>query len=217
MLLGDSHGRFRTMAYSPLMAAALSGATVRQLGHWRRTSLIEAEYRTPTRVFYSYRDIVALRTFVYLRESLSLQKIRRAVGTLRNLGESEHLSQYRLVAHGSTVVLRKDDEDVDLVHVPGQTFLIRLSDMARPFETQVGTYVRDLEQPTEYVSVDPQIRGGHPVISGTRVPFDAVSSLVQDGVPAEQISLYYPGVTAEAARSAVEFSQYVSGFEALAA
>lgn len=203
------------MAYSPLMAAALSGATVRQLRHWRRTSLIEAEYQTSTRVFYSYRDIVALRTFVYLRESLSLQKIRRAVEKLRDLGESEHLSQYRLEAHGNSVFLVKDDADVDLV--AGQTLLIRLSDVARPFETQHGQHVRDLEQPTEYVTVNPQIRGGHPVISGTRVPFDAVSSLVQDGVPADQIKLFYPAVTTEAARSAVEFSEYVSRFEALAA
>ena len=206
-----------TLAYSALMAAALSGATLRQLSHWRRTSLIEAEYSTSNRVFYSYRDIVGLRTFVYLRESLSLQRIRRAVGTLRDLGELEHLSQYRLKAHGRSIVLVKDDEDVDLVNVPGQTLLIRLSDVARPFETSAGRHVRDLEQPADYVTVNPQVRGGQPVISGTRVPFDAVSSLVRDGIPADQIKLFYPAVTAEAARSAVEFADYVSEFKASAA
>jgi len=205
------------MAYSSLMAAALSGATLRQLGYWRRTSLIEAEYRTSTRVFYSYRDIVALRTFVYLRESESLQRIRRAVDQLRDLGESEHLSQYRLEAAGDSIVLVKDDEDVDLVKAPGQTLLIRLDEVARPFKTPVGQRVRDLEQPARYVTVNPQIRGGHPVISGTRVPFEAVSSLVQDGIPADQIKLFYPAVKAAAARSAVEFSEYVSEFKAAAA
>lgn len=204
------------MAYSALMAAALSGATVRQLSHWRRTSLIGAEHQTPTRVFYSYRDIVALRAFVYLRESLSLQKIRRAVENLRDLGELEHLSAYRLVAYGSSIVVKKDEEDLDLVAVPGQQ-VIRFSDVVRPFETEIGREVRDLQRPAEHVSVNPSVRGGHPVISGTRVPFEAVSSLVQDGVPAEQIQLFYPKVTPDAARSAVDFSRYVSGFGPAAA
>ena len=41
------------LAYSALMTAALSGATMGQLRHWRSTQLIEPEYRTPNRVFYS--------------------------------------------------------------------------------------------------------------------------------------------------------------------
>jgi uncharacterized protein (DUF433 family) len=136
---------------------------------------------------------------------------------LRDLGESEHLSQYRLEAYGNSIVLVKDYEDVDLVKAPGQTLLIRLDEVARPFETPVGQRVRDLEQPAEYVTINPQVRGGQPVISGTRVPFDAVSSLVRDGIPADKIKLFYPTVTTEAARSAVDFSDYVSEFEATAA
>jgi uncharacterized protein (DUF433 family)/DNA-binding transcriptional MerR regulator len=205
------------VAYSALMTAALSGATVSQLRHWRSTQLIEPEYRTPTRIFYSYRDIVALRTFVYLRETKSLQKIRKAVSGLRSFKKLGHLSQYRLVSQGDTIFLVDETEDVDLVRHPGQTTLIRLDDVARPFDTIGGVHVRDLTRPAEHVTVDPTIQGGHPVIAGTRVPFEAVATLMADGVSAKDVKLFYPTVTADAARSALDFAEYVREFETAAA
>jgi uncharacterized protein (DUF433 family) len=205
------------VAYSALMTAALSGATTGQLRHWRSTHLIEPEYRTPNRVFYSYRDIVALRTFVYLRETQSLQKIRKAVSGLRSLKKLGHLSQYRLVSYGDTIALVDEAEDVDLIKHPGQTTLIRFDEVVRAFDTPDGVHVRDLAQPAEHVSVDLAVRGGHPVIAGTRVPFESVATLMADGVPAEDVKLFYPTVTADAARSALDFAEYVRRFETAAA
>ncbi|MGH2393840.1 MAG: DUF433 domain-containing protein, partial [Candidatus Limnocylindria bacterium] len=79
------------MAFSPAMTAALSGATVRQLGYWRkagrRGTLLVPEISVEPLVLYSFRDVVALRSFVYLRRSHSLQAIRKAVNSLRQLGE----------------------------------------------------------------------------------------------------------------------------------
>jgi uncharacterized protein (DUF433 family)/DNA-binding transcriptional MerR regulator len=205
------------VAYSALITAALSGATMGQLRHWRSTQLIEPEYRTRNRVFYSYRDIVAVRTFVYLRETQSLQKIRKAVSGLRSLKKLGHLSQYRLVSHGDTIILVDETEDVDLVKRLGQTPLIRFDQVVRPFDTPDGVHVRDLVRPAEYVRVDPAVQGGHPVIAGTRVPFEAVATLMADGVPAEDVKLFYPTVTADAARSALDFAEYVRRFETAAA
>ena len=69
----------------PALAAALSGATVNQLRHWRspRTGpLLVPEIATGPGVVYSFQDVLALRTFVRLRENASLQKIRAAIGNL---------------------------------------------------------------------------------------------------------------------------------------
>ncbi len=57
------------------MAAALSGATISQLRHWRsvRTGpLLAPEIATAPRAVYSFQDVLALRTFVRLRENTSL-------------------------------------------------------------------------------------------------------------------------------------------------
>jgi hypothetical protein len=50
---------------------------------------------------YSFQDVLALRTFVRLREHASLQKIRGAIGNLRDIGEGGHLASYRLVSDSS--------------------------------------------------------------------------------------------------------------------
>jgi hypothetical protein len=53
---------------------------------------------------YSFRDVLALRAFAILRQDVSLQKIRKALATLKRFGEFEHLSSYSLVAEGDFIV-----------------------------------------------------------------------------------------------------------------
>ena len=171
------------MSYPAPIAAALSETSIRQLAYWRSSArggpLLRSEHATGDRVLYSFRDVVALRTVAYLREDVSLQRIRRAVETLRNLGSREHLSRYRLVADGGSVVwvTEADAENpaagVDLVLRPGQEVLVR----AR----------------------------GRPV----PVPFDLVAGLVAGGVPVERVGDYYSGVGAAAAKQAAEYAAYV--------
>lgn len=208
------------MSFTPVLAAALSGASTRQLSYWRsaRTPepLLAPEHYAPrTRVSYSYRDVLALRTFVYLRsQDVSLQRIRKAVASLRMLGEDAHLAAYRLVAMGHDVVWRRSSDDgVDLTHSPGQRVLPHLIDVFAPFENQRQQTVVDLRRPRPRISVDPDVRGGFPVISGTRVPYDLVASLVDDGLDASAIAEIYPSVPVDAAQDAVDFSRYVDGFD----
>ncbi|HJY55357.1 MAG TPA: hypothetical protein VJ418_03150 [Streptosporangiaceae bacterium] len=42
--------------------------------------------------------MLALRTFVWLREHACLQKIRAAIGNLRDIGDTGQLASYRLVS-----------------------------------------------------------------------------------------------------------------------
>ncbi len=202
------------MAYSSVMTAALSGATLRQLGHWRRETTAGAvlipELSTARPVLYSFRDVLAARACAYLRKDASLQKIRTAIGNLRKLGETEHLSSYTLVADDSgSIVLIEERRAVDLVKRPGQHVIAEMSDILRPFITRGDVEIPSLLQPRRHVSVDPRIRSGFPIISGTRVPYDSVASLVADGVPTKSIANFYPAVSAEAAADAYDFSQYV--------
>lgn len=208
------------MSFTPLVAAALSGASTGQLAYWRssRTTepLLAPEHHVPrSRVAYSFRDVVALRTFVYLRSrQVPLQRIRKAVGSLRNLGEEEHLSKYSLVAMGRDVAWRiSDGEAVDLTNNPGQGVLARMVDIFAPFRNMQSQPVVDLHRPTPGISVDPGVRGGFPVVEGTRVPYDLVASLLADGLDPTSIGEVYPSVSADAARGAAEFAQYVERFD----
>ena len=60
------------MSYEPKLAAALSGAPLRQLSHWRRASGAKGaplvpEISASRPIPYSFRDVVALRARVKLR------------------------------------------------------------------------------------------------------------------------------------------------------
>ncbi len=202
------------MVYTTHLAGALSGASLRQLSHWRHTGVLSAERSTQTRVFYSFRDVVALRTFVYLRQDTSLQKIRIAIGTLHEIGQVEHLSSYRLVSTAKTIALVQGQQAVDLVRRPGNEILVDMVDVLKPFETETGWRVLNLRRPYPEITVDPAMRGGHPVVRSTRVPFELVAGLLEDEVAPEAISAFYPSVTAEGARDALRFSRYVAGVDA---
>ncbi|MGC5010171.1 DUF433 domain-containing protein [Streptosporangium sp. DT93] len=206
------------MTYAPKLAAALSGATLRRLAHWRRTgagrgAVLIPEISGTRPVLYSFRDVVALRTCVKLRNDTSLQKIRRALDTLRDdLQERDHLSSYTLVADGSSVYLAEPDQAVDLVRRKANVVIHEMVDVLQPFYRD-GRHIPPLLRPRAHVTVDPAVRGGMPVIEGTRVPYDEVAALLRDRVAPERISEYYPSVTAPAALDAADFAAYVDSYD----
>lgn len=205
------------MSYAPKLTAALSGATIRQLAYWRKPGpdgrpVLIPEYSAQRPIDYSFRDVVALRACVRLREEASLQKIRRALDALRiDLGLREHLSSYQLVADGSTIYLADKDHAVDLVRQKANLVIHEFVEVLQPFYVQ-GRQIPALLTPREHVEIDPGVRGGQPVILGTRVPYDEVASLMRDGVPAEEISRFFPQVSEEAARDAYDFASYVDSY-----
>ncbi len=204
------------MSYRPEIAAALTGASLGQLSYWRslRTPepLLRPEVHEPrSRVSYSYQDVVALRTFVYLlAHDVPLQRVRRAVRCLREMGKTEHLSEYTLVASARDVMLwESKDKAVDLTRHPGHEVIAQVIDILRPFKTEQDEVVVDLLAPKPGLRIDPEIRGGYPVIEGTRVPYDLVASLRRDGLSPEEIAEIYPSVDASAVQGAVDFAKYV--------
>lgn len=202
------------MSYTPAVAGALSGATLRQLSHWRRGPepvLAPTQARAGGRVFYSFRDVVALRAIVYLRSKrVPLQRFRKALVALRVLGETEHLSSYEFVAIGKNIVWRESaDQATALTGEPGQQVIGQMVDILSSFTDAKGNTVSPLARPEPGVEVDQDVRSGFPVIEGTRVPYDLVASLLADGMTAEQIIEIYPSVTAPAAKGALAFASRV--------
>lgn len=211
------------MPFPTLETAALSGATVGQLKYWRTRRgdhgpLLVPEYRDGRSHLYSFRDLLALRTFVYLRGETSLQKIRRAAQSLENLGDQDHLSAYELHVFGDTIVWvdpragERGRRYVDLVKQPGQEHLsLIMEQILDPFRTERGK-VLALRSPFARISVDPAVLGGFPVVAGTRVPYDLVAGLVRDGVPAGEVRAFYPSVDAAGALDAEAFASYVDRY-----
>jgi uncharacterized protein (DUF433 family) len=149
---------------------------------------------------------------VRLRQEASLQKIRKALDALRlDLGLREHLSSYRLIADGSTIYLAEEDHAVDLVSRRAHVVIHQIVDVLQPFYVQ-GRQIPALLDPRPHVEVDPAVRGGEPVITGTRIPYEDVASLMRDGVSAEDVQNFYPQVSVDAAVDAYDFASYVDSY-----
>lgn len=193
-----------------LLTSRLSGATPAQLAHWRRSGLLVPEVKPRRRpLLYSFRDIVALRSFARLREKISLQKVRRALQSMHGMDMYDHPSLYTLTTDGNTIIVQKaTDKPVDLVSNPGQEWAINFEDVFAEFTNLRGDAVVNLRRPHEFIEIEPQRLGGWPTIEGTRIPFQTIASLISDGsVKPEDASKLYPSVSPAAARSALDFAR----------
>ncbi|MFE2600142.1 DUF433 domain-containing protein [Streptomyces sp. NPDC059396] len=196
------------MSFPVDLTAALTGASTAQLHSWRRTHLLEPELQAnPVR--YSFRDVVALRTFVYLRSQLPLQRIRKAMEQLRKWDLTEHPAAYVLVTEGDSVFLVQESRAVDLVRHPGQEVMFSLADVFGPFENMQGRNVADFRRPRPHLEVKENRLGGWPTIQGTRVPYDAVAKLVAGGLEPGEVQRFYPTVEVASAADAADFHREV--------
>jgi uncharacterized protein (DUF433 family)/DNA-binding transcriptional MerR regulator len=202
------------VAYSETLTAALGGVTVHQLRNWRTgTSPLlvpETSARRPVR--YSFRDLIAIRTFAALRTEFSLQKIRKAVANLQTMTDVEHLSGYRLVGDGSTIVWVTEGEMVDVLKHPGQRLLITMKDVLGEFQGWTGATVVPLHRPKPGVEIDPYTLDGFPIIQDTRIPYDTIAGLASDGLTLQDIRCFYPSVTGVGVEGAVAFDRYVHDY-----
>lgn len=203
-----SNPKERDIVFPIPVASVLTGASVGQLYSWRRTDLLRPEASDARPLLYSFRDLLAIRTVVHLREEISLQKIRRAFRAMEALDFTEHPAQYDLVRVGDSIVLRDtEDSAIDLVREPGQR-IVNLEVVLGSFSTHSGERVVDFRAPREHLQVRERRLAGWPTIADTRIGFDTIANLVRDGsVGFGEVRYYYPSVSAAAARDALAFME----------
>lgn len=198
------------MSFPEDITSALTGVTPYQLAAWRNSGLLPPEIsRNPVR--YSFRDVIALRAVAFLRSKISLQKVRQALNTLDEFNLFEHPSAYHFGSDGKTIVVNDGNEVIDLVKWKGQREAFTMAEIFEPFKNFNGDDVVDFRRPRPNLEVNPRRMGGWPTVAGTRVPFDAIADLLGDGFYGpEHIEHFYPSVSPEGARDAIDFSEYVA-------
>jgi uncharacterized protein (DUF433 family) len=88
--------------------------------------------------------------------------------------------------------------------------VISLAEVFEPFRNKQGAEVVDFLRPRRNLEVRAGRMGGWPTIADTRIPYDTIAQLVSSGeVPLEAVDYYYPGVSADAARDALDFDAAV--------
>jgi DNA-binding transcriptional MerR regulator len=147
------------VGYSGAQAARLAGCTSSQLGHWRRTGLVEPSDDDGS---YSFRDLVALRVVTSLLESgLPLTRIRAALVNLREAGDD--IAELRLVTDGTTVwVCRDDGQILDALRSGQLALFVAVDCFAEQVESEVRAFTAEREAFVARLADDTSERAAEP-------------------------------------------------------
>lgn len=189
------------------LTSVLTGATPSQLYKWRKSGLVVPEINPLCPPLYSFRDLILLRSIVFLRAHTSSQKIHRAFAVFA----FEHPSEFRFGVDEDTIYIgTRSGEAIDILTRVGQPTIFSFEDMLAAFSNFKETPVPELGRPSAHLELRPTRMSGWPTISETRVPYDLIARLVDNKtVFPEDVPDYYPAVSPEAARDAVEFNARV--------
>ncbi len=138
--------------FSGKKAAEVVGITYRQLDYWARTDLIRPSLAdaagSGTRRKYSYKDLLELKVIKRLLDAgIKLESIRDAFDYLREqLGED--VASAHLVISGSSAVLVREGELVDVVNRyqgQGVLNLLPMDGVLEELDAAVATFEPTLE------------------------------------------------------------------------
>lgn len=197
--------------YTATEAARLSKVPRSTVDYWARTELIVPSQRRSRPRLYSFEDLRDLVVAHKLREQgAGVRDQRAALDYVREVDDIKRLAQANFrVYEGQLVHVRQDDERPVAPHKRGQFFL----SMREVFETlgsSDGTPVASL-RPADRISIDPDVRGGTPVIEGTRVPAELVAALVGDDMTYDEIIRQYPMLSAQDIQAACDWASEKAG------
>lgn len=194
-------------AFSVPEAIRLTGLTPRRLQYWDDTGFIRptiAPRRGRRPRLYSFRDVVQLRVAALLRDTLSLQALRRLKKALDPIYQEPFASVSFAVLPDHEVVYLGPAGLHEDAKRPGQivtTFDIDLEEI----RTDLTRRVERLRARRGVGRVERQrgVLGSRPTIAGTRVRPETIRRLVADGWSRSRILDEYPDLRPEDIKTSI--------------
>lgn len=200
------------MAFPLNLASHLTGATPSQLRKWNRDGLLVPQVSRKRPPLYSFEDLIALRSMVFLRAETTSQRLKRAFETMDMLDLMDHPASYKFTALRGNIFLETPDGSTHDLTTSNRGNLMTLTfeDLLSEFTNWKNEQVVDFRRPSEHIEVNVRRIGGWPAVEGTRVPYDLIADLMEfDHMSPEEIEDDYPGVTPAKAEDALNFSTRV--------
>lgn len=203
------------MAFTAQQIAKLAGVTLRQLRYWEQTdvfhpSYIEQRETGPFRKIYSYRDVVTLRTLARLRKehNVSLGELRSVSAYIRGSSDAPWTS-LAIRAYGSHIVFRDPTSREWMSANPmGQlTWELELSVVGQESEREARKLMTRTAEHFGVITRNRYIMSNAWVVSGTRIPVEAIVSLHNAGLSSAQIIEQYPSLVEEDIDAALSHSE----------
>jgi DNA-binding transcriptional MerR regulator len=205
-------------AFSEEHVSRVTGFSIGRLRYWARTgffqpSFVEDDLRLPYSRFYSFKQVVALRTLEMLRvrNGVPLQHLRKVAEKLSHLKDDLWTKTSLYVANRKVVfsdpITGKPQEVVSGQFVMEYP-LIEIVEATSASIEAIG--IRSPDQLGKVVKIRGVNRNAW-TISGTRIPIASVRRLHEDGFSVDQIISEYPDLTEADVQAALAHDEAVVG------
>ena len=189
-------------AFSEEQVQRLTALTVGRLRYWDKSDFFKPSYvednpRLPYSRFYSFKDIVALRTIEMLRvqNNVPLQHLRKVAEKLSHL-KDDLWTKTTLYVVNRKVVLVNPETQVPQEAVTGQYLLgIPLKQVIADTSDDIARMQKRSDKQIGHLSKSRAIAHNAWVIAGTRIPVGAVRRLYEDGYSVDEIIAVDPDLT----------------------
>lgn len=193
-------------SFSDEQVCRLTGLTKRQLRYWDETGFFSPALSSPRSRVYSFRDLVGLRTIAKLRESVPLQELRKIGAWLKD----EHKTPWaslRFYLDGRTVYFRDQQGAIVSTKPRGQTVCIEMREIVNETRALVRDQRTRSKSDVGKIVRRRRVVQNSPVLSGTRIPVQAVWNFRQAGYTEKQIQAEYPSLTISDIRGAIRYAR----------
>lgn len=168
---------------SPREAAFVTGLPEKTINQ----AIDRAEVQTlPTRRIDDRERALAFADVVYLRMR----------GELGDLLSSEGKRRLR-----EELVLANAKEEFDVLHIG--PLEIRLA----PWLSDVRERLVEMERLWSFITIDPNVRAGEPVVRGTRIGIHALADLARQGASTQELLEDHPALTPESLEAALTWAR----------
>lgn len=195
--------------YSYERAAHLAGVPQRTLHHWAKEQTFMPDFDHLRPKQWSYRDLVLVRLFVWLRgEGQKPEAASKRVSLVRQV-LAQASAEALPVIHGDRLALLIDDEQFD--RLTGEQVLAGMGSYLSVFDFTKALpdmpqrlWGPNLVRPSTWTSILPLVMAGEPCIVTTRITTSNVWTLRHHrGLDDEEIASLYPGIEVEQVADAV--------------
>ncbi|MFT0862295.1 DUF433 domain-containing protein [Ancylobacter sp. G4_0304] len=201
-------------AFSEEQVERMTGLSKARLRYWARTdffkpSFVEDDLRRPYSRFYSFKDMVALKTLEVLRvrNDVPLQHLRKVAAKLHHLKNDLWTNTTLFVLNKEVCFVNPETRQPEAA-VSGQYVLetIPLKEIIEDTKTSIVAFSQRRKGSEGQVDRARSIARNAWVISGTRIPVSAIRRLYEDGFSTAQIIEEYPDLTPEDVVAALRHS-----------
>ena len=197
-------------AFSEDQVELITGLNKGRLRYWARTdffrpNFVEDNLRLAYSRFYSFKDIVALRTLEVLRiqHSVPLQHLRKVAEKLAHL-KDELWTKTSLFVVNRRVIFQNPETGKPQEIVSGQYLLgIKLKKIISDTRDDVTTLNQRSSNSIGKIRKHRSIARNAWSIEGTRITVGSIKRFHEDGYSVDQIIEEYPDLTAEDVQAAL--------------